>query len=1116
MAKQTLWQRIKAVFSGNKSAKSSGSSGSSQRQRTNYYSSSRKDGGTGYYRRAMLNSLTGKGEEEKPKYKSMATATKSESQKQTSSFAKLDSALKKDVPDPKQAARLKSQERARENLNKTVGAVKKWNDSNKQQSKEFNERTNHKYDVKYWEEKGDKKKAQEARIRVKSGENTSDIVAEELAVKYHPTAYSAARGAASGATFGASELAIKAQAKRDKERAKNEQYYQENKNKTEKLGAKVVSKAAPKAAERLAEKKVVQGLAKRGVNKAVKKGLVSEATEELIKQTGRKKAEKIVSALGNDIVQNLTTGAIYDINKASAQHEVGSKDWWKELGTSAALNFAVTGGVAGGAILGGNKKAAVEAAGELTKNNAAIKKAQGQILGKAMAGERALDRSFALPEENIRIKDLVENTQAAQKAKRASTLESLRANAEANAPRSERMGLRKLTNIDMQNEIEAQFRLGDIETRLDDAYRTAGDPTLSPEVRQEAADDFTSLLEQRKFAEDDLANIRTSNYEAARRGEPVTRQPEVRTRQAEPQAKMSEEEAFSSRFRSDERFAPFARYDALERERDEIINSISAVGKETEEQTRRLDEIAREMDDIERANGGDNAFYENRQQAADNIRQDLVDEMTENAWRDVPPTTKGTKPAAENLRTQQARNADDNFATIKDDVSDLGFNSKNEEVYQAGKKVEKAVDDADIGKSEFDKLKDKAYSEAGVDLNTDNVEKMNVGEQRQFFDSEWRTKEEHTKRGFSTIAVTGDKGFKGIAYDALKNGETVVDVYHDKENLAKGAQRVMAKADQEGGVQQMIKDFNDYADNKLRLTENERRDQIYDLIAAVDFANANKDQPWSGDLFLAACRAGGEQTSGSGLSLHMWHKMAMSSPAHRAKAAREQILDMFNRSAGMRKALGKGKGNKLTIEELDDVLKKNEGLKKVLDELDKMDEATSKDEVEKVASKALIQARKSMPMTVLDQLTQWRYVAMLSSPKTHIRNIVSNIHSATLGQVRDAIASATEDNLIKGKGKYGKKFKAAVESGKIDESNYHKSAGGLSWKVFKDSHSATKQGFALDRMTSRLEKLKLELESTPAKDADKIAKITGRIKDLEAKIPEAQKAFDEAASKIER
>ncbi|MBQ5477868.1 MAG: hypothetical protein IIT64_08735, partial [Bacteroidaceae bacterium] len=208
-------------------------------------------------------------------------------------------------------------------------------------------------------------------------------MAEELAVKYHPTAGSAARGAASGATFGASELAIKAQTKRDEERAKNEQYYQENKNKTaetvgelagafasfgatagatDRLGAKVVSKVAPNAAERLAETKGVQLLAKRGVNKAVEKGLVGEASEELIKQVGKEKAKKIVAAVGNDIIQNATTGLLYDFNKASAAHEIGSKEWWKEMGRSAAFNAAVTGGIAGGAILGGNKRLAAEEA----------------------------------------------------------------------------------------------------------------------------------------------------------------------------------------------------------------------------------------------------------------------------------------------------------------------------------------------------------------------------------------------------------------------------------------------------------------------------------------------------------------------------------------------------------------------------------------------------------------------------------------------------------------------------------------------------------------------------------------------------------------------------------
>lgn len=417
MAKQTFWQKIGRLFSGNKG----GSKKTAPKPRQN--KDEREVVSSKSYtspRRVVLNTMRGGGggtEKEKPAYKSMADSTKSESQKPTSTLVKLDSALKKDVPDPKRAAATKSQERAKANLGKakdtlrdnakylgndtereTIAAIKKWNDSNKQQKKEFNERTNHKYDVKYWEEKGDKKKAQEARIRVKSGENTSDVVAEELAVKYHPTAISATRGAASGATFGLSELAIKSQTKHDKERAKNEQYYQEHKNKTaetvgelagafasfgatagatDRLGAKVVSKVAPNAAERLAETKGVQLLAKRGVNKAVEKGLVGEASEELIKQVGKEKAKKIVAAVGNDIVQNATTGLLYDFNKASAAHEVGSKEWWKEMGRSAAFNAAVTGGIAGGAILGGNKKLAAEEAMNLfnRKNKQAAEEA---------------------------------------------------------------------------------------------------------------------------------------------------------------------------------------------------------------------------------------------------------------------------------------------------------------------------------------------------------------------------------------------------------------------------------------------------------------------------------------------------------------------------------------------------------------------------------------------------------------------------------------------------------------------------------------------------------------------------------------------------------------------
>ena len=474
---------------------------------------------------------------------------------------------------------------------------------------------------------------------------------------------------------------------------------------------------------------------------------------------------------------------------------------------------------------------------------------------------------------------------------------------------------------------------------------------------------------------------------------------------------------------------------------------------------------------------------------------------------------KAERNAAKEAKAAKAKREDvNNFAAI-DDASDMGFEKGGDDIANAKAKVETEVNNTPPSKSAFDKKKDAAYKEmSGTDLNTDNVEKWSGKEQKELIDKNYRTTEEHTRRGYTTIAVTGDKGFKGIAHKAIENGETVVDVYHDKENLARGAYRVMQKADKEGGVQQMIKDFTEYADGKRKLSSNEVRDQLYDVIAAVDFANANKDQEWAGDLFLAACKAGAEQTSVSGLSLRMWKEMAMSSPEHRAKAVRQQILEMFNKSKGFRKEAGKlGKGNKISMSELDDMLKKNPVLRKTLDELDKMGAATSVDEVEEIASRALLQARRAMPMTAFDQLTQWRYVAMLSSPKTHVRNITSNVYSATLGQLRDGMASGIEDGLIK-----SGKLDAALKKQGLEKADYYKSVGGMSGKAWKDSHVGLASGTELNSLKSKLHQTQMELDSLAATDTTKIANLKKRIGDLEAEVKSKQASYDKLVGGIKR
>ena len=251
--------------------------------------------------------------------------------------------------------------------------------------KAYHAATNHRYDV---NEAGI---SDEERLRRRQAQKSQayDLEAEKYETKAHPIATSAARGALSGVTFGASELALRNSKARKESGA--EEFYQKHKNKTaeavgeiggslvsfggtagatEKLATKVGGRAIERGAERLAENAIVKGAAKRSVNRAVKKGLVKEGSEELIKQVGKEKARRVARALGTDIVQNLTTGALYDVLKASTEHEVNSSDWWKEIGKSAALNAAITGGVAGISAARGGKRMAVEAAERLARGNA--------------------------------------------------------------------------------------------------------------------------------------------------------------------------------------------------------------------------------------------------------------------------------------------------------------------------------------------------------------------------------------------------------------------------------------------------------------------------------------------------------------------------------------------------------------------------------------------------------------------------------------------------------------------------------------------------------------------------------------------------------------------------
>lgn len=449
------------------------------------------------------------------------------------------------------------------------------------------------------------------------------------------------------------------------------------------------------------------------------------------------------------------------------------------------------------------------------------------------------------------------------------------------------------------------------------------------------------------------------------------------------------------------------------------------------------------------------------------------------------------------------------YSSVGDEPIDTGIDPAGDAIADARAAIDDAAEDyAATRGNAFDAERQRAYGEDSP-LKPTETEHMSVNDASEIKGEDFRDYETHTKKGYSTISTSaGDKSFKGAAYDIIHKGGVTTGVYHDKDNYKKAGERVMKLAD-EGGIGRLVERFDKYANGKLKLNSTEQRDMIYDILAAVDFANANAKNADSAirkeaeKLYLAACKAGAEQTSVSGLSLRQWQKLAMSSPEYRVKAVKDQILRMFNNSKGMRRLLGKGeRGDRLTMEEFDDILKNNKALRDALKTLDKMGEATTAEEVENAASRALLEAQRVIPITAFDKLTQWRYVAMLCNPKTHVKNAVGNMYSASLGQFKDAVSSAFQKGIEKN-----------IESGRIklkDRTNYHRSSGGLSFAANRDSRVGIVAGIKLDNLRAKLDKANFELEDTPAKD---LPAAKERIKNLEKKLADLEKNLAEKKPK---
>lgn len=86
----------------------------------------------------------------------------------------------------------------------------------------------------------------------------------------------------------------------------------------------------------------------------------------------------------------------------------------------------------------------------------------------------------------------------------------------------------------------------------------------------------------------------------------------------------------------------------------------------------------------------------------------------------------------------------------------------------------------------------------------------------------------------------------------------------------------------------------------------------------------------------------------------------------------------------------------------------------VPDELfNQLRKATTSKEIAEVKNEIGKTMWNQIPPTLTDELSSWRYLSMLSSPRTHVRNLIGNCIFTPLRMVRDKVEATLQSNLVK-------------------------------------------------------------------------------------------------------
>lgn len=91
---------------------------------------------------------------------------------------------------------------------------------------------------------------------------------------------------------------------------------------------------------------------------------------------------------------------------------------------------------------------------------------------------------------------------------------------------------------------------------------------------------------------------------------------------------------------------------------------------------------------------------------------------------------------------------------------------------------------------------------------------------------------------------------------------------------------------------------------------------------------------------------------------------------------------------------------------------RNTDLKLNEEDANNIKNAQNQEELDNAVNKAIENVSQQIPKTFKETLREWRYLAMLGNPKTHIRNVVSNVAMKGTGKVKNLLSSTLQDIFL--------------------------------------------------------------------------------------------------------